>query len=264
MVDPTLIDARSAQLDDLLLASEDLTDFLQQFVSTAARNLAEDAEDLWCSITLLRGAGAATVATSHERAAALDEVQYAFDGGPCLSAADQHRVVLLADTRTDRHWPPYSRAAAQHGIRSVLAVPFELDDEARAALNVYSATVRQFDARTTQVIEREVALASRALRLALRLARQRETQLDMAAAMASRATIDMAIGIVMARQACTQDDAVALLTAASNHRNVKLRDVAAELVAAANGGSPSTHFNPSVPPAARTRTAPSPADGATA
>ncbi len=120
----------------------------------------------------------------------------------------------------------------------MLAVPFELDDEARAALNVYSATVRQFDARTTQVIEREVALASRALRLALRLARQRETQLDMAAAMASRATIDMAIGIVMARQDCTQDDAVALLTAASNRRNVKLRDVAADVVSQFKAGLP--------------------------
>ena len=77
--------------------------------------------------------------------------------------------------------------------------------------------------------------------------------------MASRTTIDMAIGLVMARQGCTQDDAVALLTAASNHRNVKLRDVAAELVAAANDGPTSTHFNPSVPPARRPRTTPSPA-----
>lgn len=261
MVDSTSAVARSVQLEDLLLASEDLTDFLQQFVRSTARHLAGEADDLWCSITLLRGAAAATVVASHRRAAALDEVQYAFEGGPCLSAADRHRVVLLADTRTDRQWPAYSRAAAEHGVRSVLAVPFELEDRARAALNVYSGTLRQFDARTTAAVEREVELASRALRLALRLARHRETQIDLAAAMASRTTIDMAIGLVMARQGCTQDDAVALLTAASNHRNVKLRDVAAELVAAANDGPTSTHFNPSVPPAPRPRPAPSPAGG---
>jgi hypothetical protein len=249
MADLTVINARALELEELLLSSTDLTDFLQQFVAGTAAALAEGAEDLWCSITVLRGSTAATVATSHERAAALDEVQYAFDGGPCLTAAEEQRLVLLADSRSDDRWPPYARAAAGTGIRSVLAAPFDLDGEARAALNVYSESLRQFDPTTVAAIEREVALASRAMRLAVRLARHHDTEADMGAAMQSRSTIDLAVGIVMGRQGCTHGEAVELLKSLSTRRNIKLRELAAELVTRANNGPVTAHFNPSTPPA---------------
>jgi AmiR/NasT family two-component response regulator len=61
--------------------------------------------------------------------------------------------------------------------------------------------------------------------------------------MASRTTIDLAVGIVMGRNRCTQEQAFEILRAASSHRNVKLRDLAAELVATVGKGPATTHFD---------------------
>ena len=50
-------------------------------------------------------------------------------------------------------------------------------------------------------------------------------------AMASRAVIEQAKGIIMATRACTDDDAFAALVRMSQHDNVKLRNLAAQIVA---------------------------------
>ncbi|MEU4091256.1 ANTAR domain-containing protein [Streptomyces sp. NPDC026673] len=55
-------------------------------------------------------------------------------------------------------------------------------------------------------------------------------------ALGSRAVIDRAVGMVMALTPCPGDVAWAVLVRASQYGNVKLRDVAAALVASAEGG----------------------------
>jgi hypothetical protein len=49
-------------------------------------------------------------------------------------------------------------------------------------------------------------------------------------ALASRSTIDQAIGVLMTQNRCTPDTAFGILRRASQNRNVKLRDVAATIV----------------------------------
>jgi AmiR/NasT family two-component response regulator len=50
--------------------------------------------------------------------------------------------------------------------------------------------------------------------------------------------IDQATGIVMARDRCGYDEAFAKLRAASQKRNLKLREVAAEMVTEVTGQPP--------------------------
>ena len=50
--------------------------------------------------------------------------------------------------------------------------------------------------------------------------------------------VDQAIGIIMGQNRCDADRAFDLLRAASQNRNVKLRTVAAEIVAAVSGKPP--------------------------
>jgi hypothetical protein len=73
----------------------------------------------------------------------------------------------------------------------------------------------------------DAALASEILQL-----RARNEQLERA--LASRAVIDQARGMVMALAPCSSDRAWSLLVDVSQHCNVKLRDVAAALVATTN------------------------------
>ncbi|MEX5305893.1 GAF and ANTAR domain-containing protein [Kocuria sp. CPCC 205258] len=243
MTDPPTGGSPVAQLQDQLLATEDITDFLNDFTATMAQALSTDGDEVWCAVTLLRPKRSTTVAASSPHAEALDEIQYHYGDGPCLTAAREHRLVYVRDTRTDPRWPAYGQAAAEAGILSALGVPMELGGEAAAGLDVYADTPNAYDQAILEVIRRQVVEVSTILRLAVRLARHRDTEADLQAAMASRTTIDLAVGIVMGQNRCTQEKAFEILRAASSHRNIKLRDVAADLVATVGKGPASTHFD---------------------
>ena len=88
------------QLQDLLLESPGFTEFLLGLTAISA-SLLGGQTPLLCAITVEREAGPATVASSTEAARALDERQYAYDNGPCLTALRQQHTVLIPDLQTD-------------------------------------------------------------------------------------------------------------------------------------------------------------------
>lgn len=238
----------TARLHEALLSSEDLTAYLDQFAATMADRLTgrlSGGGRARCAVTLARGTRAVTVAVSDESTRALEEVQNRFDDGPCLTAMRQHRAVRSGDLRTETRWPAYSAVAgAQTDVLCVLGVPFDMADEAAAALNIYSDQAYAFDEADLESIRQDMALASQALRVAVRLARQADTAADLGAAMESRTVINLATGIIMGQNRCPQEEAFQILRSASNHRNLKLRDVAADLVAAVSAGPVDTRFTP--------------------
>ncbi len=207
-----------------------------------ADRLSDGDQPAWCAVSLLREKRAGTVTSSSAQAEALDELQNGFADGPCLTAAREHTVVRVGDVRDDARWPDFHAAAAEQGVGSVLGMPFELAGEAMAGLNLYSPKPHDFTPDTIEMVRQEVLHASSALRLAVRLARHREAADDLHAAMTSRTVIDLAVGIIMGQSRCSREDAVAILKAASSHRNLKLRDLAAELVATVDSQTPGTHF----------------------
>ncbi|MFI7493824.1 GAF and ANTAR domain-containing protein [Kocuria sp. M4R2S49] len=230
------------QWQDLLLDAGDITDYLGEFARTMAEALGDGTDGVWCAVTVLRRNKPATVTASDDRATVLDELQYSFRDGPCLTAIREHTAVHVDDTRTDERWPLYLRAAADQGVGTVLGVPFELEGEARAGLNLYAGRARALDAAAVEAAVREMGRASKSLRLALRLASHREVARDLTAAMRSRTAIDLAVGILMGRRRCTQHEAFAQLRATSNQHNIPVREIAAQLVAEVNGGPPETDF----------------------
>ncbi|WP_237759887.1 ANTAR domain-containing protein [Arthrobacter alpinus] len=86
--------------------------------------------------------------------------------------------------------------------------------------------------------------ASQAFAIALRMARHQDTATDAVEAMKSRTTIDLAVGMIMGQNNCSQKRAVEILKAASSRRNIKLRQIAAALVAEKDLEAPTTHFEP--------------------
>lgn len=82
--------------------------------------------------------------------------------------------------------------------------------------------------------------AARLLRLAYAMADQAALAQQLESALASRSTIDQAVGVIMAQNRVQAEDAFAILRAASQHRNVKLREVAAALIENVTGQPPST------------------------
>jgi hypothetical protein len=231
-------------VQDLLLDTQDVGDFLNELARYSAEQLSGPHGQVHCGITLLRNRAAGTVASSSERAQAVDEIQYKFGDGPCLRSCREGVLVHVPDFELDTEFPEYNETVLKNGIRSVLAVPFDLPGgNARAGLNLYSDKPNAFDAAAVEHAVSYVRQAAKGLRLAVLLAQHSDTASNLKAAMESRTIIDTAVGIIIAQNRCSQEEAIRLIKSASSNRNLKLRDVAAAIVESAGGGSLTTHFD---------------------
>jgi GAF domain-containing protein len=232
----------SQHLHEMVLNSTDVGEFLHELARVSARSLSEPGDAVLCGVTLLRHKKAATVASSSPEAQAMDEIQYAFGDGPCMTASRDQETVHIRDLADHERWPKYSDTVLGHGVRSILAVPFRLDGDTRAALNLYSHRPGRFEGRVLELAEDFVSQTSMALRLAVRFAHFSETAENLKATLESRTAIDVAIGIIMAQNRCSQEEAFQLLKAASSARNVKLHGVATAIVDSLGQGPARTHF----------------------
>jgi GAF domain-containing protein len=223
------------ELQELLLATDDITGFLDELAGLTVKTLPGE---LSCGITLRRDRGAITVASSDERAAQVDEIQYGRHEGPCLHSLGTGEVVVVDDLVEDDRWSAYRLPALGHGVRASLSLPLHADGRVMGALNIYATTPRAFGPAEQLVAGRFADEASRALALAVRLAERAEMSEHLQNALTSRAVVDQAIGIVMGQNRCTADEAFEVLRTISQNRNVKLRDVAAGMVAAVSGRPP--------------------------
>jgi len=229
-------------LQDKVLESVDIGEFLAELVELTSKALSSEDTEVSCTITLLRPRKKSTVASSSRQARQLDDIQHGYDIGPCLTAAREGVEIRIDDVDHDPRFPIYLDAVKEKGIRSILAVPIPLDQKAKAALNLYATRRRAFDDDAVEQAERLAHEASRSLRLVLRITGLAESNADLKAAMESRTTIDLAVGIIMGQNRCSQEAAFKILRAASSSRNIKLRDVAAAVVNAIGGEAPAMHF----------------------
>lgn len=210
--------AVAAQSQGLVLETADITEFLDDFASFSVAKLSVNGE-VFCGITLARHKKYNTVGSSGPRVRALDEIQYGFGDGPCLSAIREARTELLCHMAAESRWPGYLALAFERGVRSILAVPFNFDQEdAKAALNIYALKEDTFSPEIIAAAESYVHIASGALQLAVRIARLDDARQNLIAAMESRTAIDTAVGVIIAQSRCSQEAAFATLKRASSSR----------------------------------------------
>lgn len=217
-------------LQDLVLQCDDVEELLDELAAFSAARLSTLGEVL-CGVTLLRHRKATTVAISDVRVLPLDEMQYGFGDGPCMTSIRESSTIHVPDLHDEARWPDYAAAAWAQGIGSILSVPLPLEGEANAALNIYSTRTHAFSGADIEAAETYAGQASKALRLAVRVAQLTDDKKNLTAAMESRTAIDVAIGAIMAQNRCSQESAFRILKIASSTRNVKLRDVETSIVA---------------------------------
>jgi len=119
-----------------------------------------------------------------------------------------------------------------------MSLPLDGGEHAAGSLDLYSRQAKAFGPTAQAEARRFANEASRALNLAARRAHDREITEQLRAALASRTLIDQGIGIIMGQNQCDADTAFAILRAASQRRNVKLRVVSAELITAVTHRTP--------------------------
>lgn len=233
MQSPYPLDSAVAELQELLLSTASVEEFLDDLSTVAATTMGGDTS---CGITMSRDGRPLTVASSDERATHLDEVQYGQDDGPCLHAMRTGVETSIDDLASDGRWAEYQVSAVACGVRSSLSLPLRAN-RVTGAINLYAAKPDYFGADQRALAQRLSQEAARAVALAVRLSEHTELNHNLGVALASRSVIDQAIGIVMDQNRCTADEAFDILRSASNHRNVKLKTIAADIVAAVSDHS---------------------------
>ena len=158
------------------------------------------------------------------------------DTGPCLESMRTGTVVRVEDMAAEHRWTPYPARAAELGVRSSLSLPLVVEGRSSGALNFYATAPRAFGADDEAAAARWAGQATGALTVALRIADSDERAQSLLGGLDTRALIGQAVGLLMAQERCTAAQAFDLLRIASQRRNVKLRDVAAGMVAAFEDG----------------------------
>jgi len=222
-----------AELARIRLDGEPLTQVLGR-VAELAKEVLPDARDV--SVTLLDDARAGcagparakTVAFTGDLAVHLDERQYRSGFGPCLDVAVSGETILV-DTSNDGQYPEFSAAARRLGVTHSLSVGLPIPQRTIGALNIYGSagpfTDREVESAHAFAGHAAVAVANAAL-----YASTADLARNLQIAMASRAVIEQAKGIVMAQRRCSADEAFELLRIDSQRRNVKLRVVCQSIV----------------------------------
>jgi GAF domain-containing protein len=220
-----------AALSRFLVADVSIGDTLQR-VAEITQRAVPAAE--FVGISMLDDDGAPTTAIFTDvKSPEIDQAQYDSGDGPCLTSWREQRVVRLDDTRARRpDFPEFAVAAAAHGIGSVLSVPLGASDHRMGALNLYGVTARAFSTADESVARQLATTATAVLANATAYWSAYQLGEDMRSAMESRAVIEQAKGILMAETPGTDAEAAFdLLAKASQRENVKLREIAARIVA---------------------------------
>jgi GAF domain-containing protein len=222
-----------ADLADVLASHEDLGQVLQRSVDQVV-NAVPGADMV--SVSVLRGDAAETVAASNAAVWAIDEDQYTAGDGPCLESARTRQVVRTGVAGTEQRWPGFARSARAAGVKSYLSCPLIIDEAFAGSLNLYSEQPHGFADFDVALLRLYVTAAVAAIDNSRRYARARQLADQLKQAMDSRAIIDQAIGVLIAQTGTTADRAFAELSRRSQNTNVKLREVAAQLVASQQAG----------------------------
>lgn len=225
------------ELQDLLLESPGFSEFLLGLTTISASLLGGETPML-CAITVELEDGPTTVASSTDAARVLDEKQYEFNDGPCLTALRTGQLVQIPDLYADDRWQGYAHAISGTPVRSMLAVPISTDSESGAALNCYSNELEAFDSHTVEAVQRHAESLSKILRLALRMHSTDPYPAALRSVLDSRAVVDAAISLIMVQNRCSRESAMKLLHLAARNSNQRLHDIARDMLAQSGDPEP--------------------------
>jgi hypothetical protein len=217
-----------------LLRSSSVQDSLHRAIALSIATV-ESCES--ASVLLVDDGTIVARASSDAVAAGADAGQLRSKEGPGLDAIGHSVPFYAGELGDDPRWPAFGPTAAELGVRSALALPLA-GSATVGALILYA---RLPDAFGVMDRARGLLLASVA-GFALAVARDHESEdrraENLQAALVTRELIGQAQGILMERERITADQAFDVLRQASQHLNVKLREVALDLVE--NGERPDT------------------------
>lgn len=216
-----------------LAAAGDLADASRELAEVAVRHAGADA----AAVSLGPGRGPA------ERLAATDPELLGRTVGPGVpgvgpwAEVPAGAAIVVQDTRTDRRWPAWAVATSRLQLRSALFVGLPALSGRWLVLELYS--------RRTDAFPPEVSAGARVLAAHAGVALQQVDRIaSLNQALHTRGLIGEAQGILMERYGLTGDQAMTYLRRQSQETHLRVRDLAADLVARREVESRGPHDDP--------------------
>lgn len=209
--------------DDLLLELLPIAEHLRDIVDLAAAQLGAA-----CAVMLRSGGQLFTASTSDARAEAMSDWQFTNRTGPSLAAMDDNVAAHFVAGATPQ-WPAYERFAVEHQCISSMSMPLLVEGTTIGSFSAYRYTPQRFTVPEEQVAQQFASQAAGVVDYLHRIA----IGDDLSAAVASRSVVDTAAGILMVREGCDGEQALAALRAAAAARGIQVAQAAVELVTAA-------------------------------
>lgn len=179
------------------------------------------------SLMLRRGGSYVSAAASDQLARRIDKLELAVGDGPCLDAIEEEAAQVDPDLTTHSQWPELAaRIVAETPVRGAMGFRLVADRRKVGALNLFSDTAGAFDQASA---ERGIILAAFAA-MAVNAAAHGDEAATLRRGLASNREIGMAIGMLMVRNNISEDEAFAMLRRVSQDTNVKIANIAAEVV----------------------------------
>ena len=198
-----------ARIHGMLLGREASTHAVHQ-LAQVARDLIDSAAG--AGVTLLEAEGQEmTTAVTDRLVEAVDELQYEVGEGPCLSAWATGAVQRIDDTATDTHWPGWSAAALELGVRSMLSTPLVVRGETLGALKVCATTAHAFTVEDEHMLGLLAGAAATLLSAGQVSEAPQRLSTALQGALSDRQSVDMAVGVLMERRDLSEDRARVLL-----------------------------------------------------
>jgi hypothetical protein len=182
------------------------------------------------SLMLRRRGRNETVASSDEIARRIDEVERERGEGPCLDAMDESEPDqhICTDLTNGCQWPGLAeQIMAETGVKGMAGFRIRQDGQKVGALNVFSDTT---GALTQTSLDQAIMLTSFAS-VALAALDRGEEATTLRRGLESNREIGKAIGLLMAMHGIDDDQAFQMLSKLSQEMNVKLAQVASQVIA---------------------------------
>jgi hypothetical protein len=182
------------------------------------------------SLMLRRNGRHQTVAASDEVAHGIDEMERELGEGPCLDAIDESEpdTHICSDLTTGSQWPKLAaKILAATDVKGMAGFRMRQDGQKVGALNVFSDTA---GALTDHSLEQAIMLTAFAS-VAMAALDRGEEATTLRRGLESNREIGKAIGLLMAMHQIDDDEAFQMLSKVSQEMNVKLAQVASEVIA---------------------------------
>ncbi len=188
------------------------------------------------SLMMRRRGSVTTVAASDETARHVDELEQELDEGPCLDVLDESEPAqhICTDLTTGSKWPELAtRIVDETPVRGMAGFRIRQDGHKVGALNVFSDTP---EALTEHSLEQAIMLTAFAS-VAMAALDRGEEATTLRRGLESNREIGKAIGLLMAMHDIDDDQAFSMLAKVSQEMNVKLAEVASQVITHHRKGS---------------------------